>query len=166
MVMVSVIIPVYNAEKYIRECLDSVLDQTMNQLEVICIDDGSTDNSLHILQEYQLADARIKLISQKNQGSGPARNKGLEEANGRYVAFLDADDFWHDKYALGKVVKAAEENESIVTGAFWGNYKDGRYTRSSFHGKYFVNEMNGKWIDFEDEQSVFYYWSYLFRKDF
>lgn len=69
MIMVSVIIPVYNAEKYIEECLNSVLNQTMNQLEIICIDDGSTDDSPQILQNYQRADSRMKLYSQKNQGA-------------------------------------------------------------------------------------------------
>lgn len=166
MIMVSVIIPVYNAEKYIEECLDSVLNQTMNQLEIICIDDGSTDDSLQILQNYQRADSRMKLYSQKNQGAGPARNRGLKEAEGKYVAFVDADDFWHDDFALEKIVRAAEVHQSIVTGAFWGNYKDGRYTRSPFHGKYFENGSDGEQIDFQDEQSGFHYWSYLFRRDY
>lgn len=166
MVMVSVIIPVYNAEKYIKECLASVLNQTMDQLEVLCIDDGSTDNSLRLLQDYQRADSRIKLYSQKNQGAGPARNRGLKVAVGKYVAFVDADDLWHDDFALEKIVGAAEVNQSIVTGAFWGNYKGGRYVRSLFHGKYFENDSDGKWIDFQDEQSGFHYWSYLFRRDF
>lgn len=164
--MVSVIIPVYNAEQYIKECLNSVLNQTMNQLEVICIDDGSTDNSPQILRDFQLADSRVKLFTQKNQGAGPARNRGLKEAEGKYVAFMDADDFWHDDFVLEKIVKTAEENESFVTGAFWGSYKDGKYTRSPFHGNYFENNSDGKWIAFKDEQSSFHYWSYLFRRDF
>lgn len=166
MVIVSVIIPVYNAEKYIKECLDSVLNQTMNDLEIICIDDGSTDKSLQMLRDNQLADSRIKILSQKNQGSGPARNRGLKEARGKYVAFLDADDFWYDDFVLEKIANAAEENESIITGAFWGTYKDGRYTRSWLHGKYFENDIRGKWINFREEQECMGYCSYLYQREF
>lgn len=166
MVIVSVIIPVYNAEKYIKECLDSVLNQTLNCLEIICIDDGSTDKSLQMLQDKQLADPRIKILSQKNQGSGPARNRGLKEARGKYVAFLDADDFWYDNFVLEKIVKVAEENGSIITGAFWGIYKDGRYTRSWLHGKYFENDISGKWLSFREEQECMGYCSYLYQREF
>lgn len=166
MVIVSVIIPVYNAEKYIKECLDSVLNQTMNDLEIICVDDGSTDNSMHILKKYKQSDSRVRILSQENQGSGPARNWGLKEARGKYVAFLDADDFWYDDFVLEKIANAAEENESIITGAFWGTYKDGRYTRSWLHGKYFENDIRGKWINFWEEQECMGYWSYLYQREF
>lgn len=91
---VSVIIPVYNAEKYLRECLDSVVNQTLKDIEIICVNDGSTDNSLQILEEYASQDNRIKIINQENQGAGAARNKGLEIAQGEYLSFLDADDYF------------------------------------------------------------------------
>ncbi len=91
---VSVIIPVYNVEKYLSKCLDSVINQTLKDIEIICIDDGSTDNSLSILEEYAKKDKRIKIIKQKNLGAGAARNKGLEVAKGDYLSFLDSDDFF------------------------------------------------------------------------
>lgn len=166
MVIASVIIPVYNAEKYIKECLDSVLCQTMNNLEIICIDDGSTDNSQCIIQEYQKVDPRIRLLIQENQGSGPARNKGIRSAAGKYISFLDADDFWHDENVLAKIVDAAEKNASDITGAFWGNYKEGKYQRALLHNEYFQQDEKGKWINFIDEQNCYNFWSYLFRKDF
>ena len=90
---VSVIIPVYNVEKYLRECLDSVVNQTLREIEIICVDDGSTDSSLDILKEYAATDTRITVITQQNLYAGVARNAGLAVARGKYVHFLDGDDF-------------------------------------------------------------------------
>lgn len=90
---VSVIIPVYNSEKYLRQCLDSVLQQSLKDIEIICVDDGSKDNSLKILHEYEAKDPRIMVIAQSNHGAGIARNNGLEYAHGEYIHFLDADDY-------------------------------------------------------------------------
>ena len=89
----SIIMPVYNVEKFLRECLDSIVSQTLKEFEVICINDGSTDSSLEILQEYADKDSRFKVISQENQGQGIARNKGIELAKGKYLIFVDPDDF-------------------------------------------------------------------------
>lgn len=91
---VSVIIPVYNAEQYLRQCLDSVCSQSLHEIEIICIDDGSTDNSLNIINEYAYRDSRIQVYTQQNQGAGAARNFGLRKATGTYLSFLDADDFF------------------------------------------------------------------------
>lgn len=91
---ISVIIPVYNAALYLRQCLDCVLNQTLTNIEVICVDDGSTDSSLLILREYQQSDSRLKILSGDHSGAGAARNKGLESASGDYLLFLDADDFF------------------------------------------------------------------------
>ena len=91
---VSVIIPVYNVEKYLRQCLDSVVNQTLEDIEIICINDCSTDNSLSILEEYAAKDSRIKvIINEKNLHAGISRNKGLAAANSEYVYFMDADDY-------------------------------------------------------------------------
>lgn len=92
MVKVSVIIPVYNAGKFLKECLDSVLSQTLDDLEIICVNDGSTDNSLNILEFYANQDTKIKIVSQDNNGQGSARNKGLALAKGEYIYFMDSDD--------------------------------------------------------------------------
>ena len=91
---VSVIIPVYNAEKYLRQCLDSVMGQTLREIEIICVDDGSTDGSVAILQEYAEKDSRVQVLQQKNQFAGVARNNGMAAAKGEYYVFLDADDFF------------------------------------------------------------------------
>lgn len=91
--LVTVIIPVYNVEKYLRQALDSVVNQTYSNLEIIIVNDGSTDSSLNICEEYSKKDNRIVLISVPNGGLGAARNHGLEKATGEYIVFLDSDDF-------------------------------------------------------------------------
>ena len=94
---VSVIIPVYNTELYLRECLDSVIHQTLREIEIICVDDGSTDRSLEILREYEARDGRFRVLTQPNVNAGAARNRGLDLARGEYLSFLDADDFFEPK---------------------------------------------------------------------
>ena len=93
MVEISVIVPVYNVEKYLEECLDHITHQTFTDIEIICINDGSTDNSANILNEFGKNDNRIRIISQKNQGLGASRNKGIELAKGDYIYFMDGDDY-------------------------------------------------------------------------
>lgn len=91
--LISVIVPVYNAERYLKECLDSLLNQTYKNIEIICVDDGSTDHSLDILNFYHKKDDRVKVYTQKNSGPSAARNTALEHAKGDYISFVDADDF-------------------------------------------------------------------------
>lgn len=93
-VKVSVIIPVYNVEHYLRECIESILNQTLAELELICVDDGSTDGSLEILREYEKKDKRVIVLTQDNLGGGAARNQGLAIARGEYLSLLDSDDFF------------------------------------------------------------------------
>ena len=90
---ISVIIPVYNAEKYLNKTLESILKQSLKDIEVICVDDGSTDGSVEIIQSFIKKDDRVKLIRQNNQHAGSARNTGLKEAQGEYIHFMDADDY-------------------------------------------------------------------------
>lgn len=92
MVKVSVIIPVYNTEKYLAECLSSILNQTLRNIEVICVNDGSTDQSGKILEAYKKSDSRLAVIHQKNGGQSAARNTGMKYAKGEYVYFMDSDD--------------------------------------------------------------------------
>ncbi len=93
-IKISVIIPIYNAYDYLRPAMDSVIDQTLKEIEIICIDDGSTDHSLDIIKEYQAQDPRVKIVTENNAGVSIARNKGIIRARGEYVIFLDADDFF------------------------------------------------------------------------
>ncbi|MBQ2871532.1 glycosyltransferase [bacterium] len=110
----SVIIPVYNVEKYLKECLDSLVTQTLEDIEFICVNDGSTDNSLEILNEYAKNDSRFVIINQHNQGQGVARNNALEVAKGEYVAFVDPDD-WVEKTMFEELyAKFKETNADVI----------------------------------------------------
>jgi len=91
--LVSIIVPVHNTENYLEECLDSLINQTLNEIEIIVVNDGSTDNSLKILEDYSKKDNRIKLINKENEGQSVARNVGLKHATGEYIAFVDSDDY-------------------------------------------------------------------------
>lgn len=113
-VKVSVILPIYNQEKYLAKALESLQNQTLSDIEFICVNDGSNDNSLNILKEYASKDSRIKIINQKNQGCGCARNNGLKFAKGEYIAFLDPDD-WLESNALEKLyAKSKKQNCDMV----------------------------------------------------
>lgn len=107
---VSVIIPVYNVEKYLRECLDSVIHQTLHDIEIICVDDGATDRSFEILKEYEEKDARIQVIHQENGGLSVARNTGMGVAKGEYLYFLDSDDMIIEE-ALEELYHESKKNE-------------------------------------------------------
>ena len=104
---ISVIIPVYNVEKYLCECLDSIVNQTLKDIEIICVNDGSTDNSLSILQEYASKDERIKIIDKENQGQGYARKIGLDNATGKYILFCDSDDKYEPNNAFKVLIDEA-----------------------------------------------------------
>ena len=108
----SVIIPVYNVEPYLRQCLDSVLNQTFADWEAVCVDDGSTDRSAAILEDYSEKDPRIKVISQTNRGLSAARNTGMDAAQGDYVVFLDSDD-WLEDDALQVIDGALGEEDML-----------------------------------------------------
>ena len=113
---VSVIIPVYNVEKYLSECLDSVINQTLKDIEIICINDGSTDASGAILDEYAKKDKRIKVFSQKNKGLSVTRNSGLQKSTGDLVYFLDSDDYI-SPYTLEYLINALiKDNSDIALG--------------------------------------------------
>lgn len=113
MPLVSVIIPAYNAESYLDQCLDSLSMQTFEDFEVIVVDDGSTDSSASIANGYEHMDERFRLIRQKNGGVSKARNVGIDEAKGRYITFVDADDALHPK-ALAAMYGALRDNEAQV----------------------------------------------------
>lgn len=119
---VSVILPVYNVERYLKKCMDDILGQTLREIEVICIDDGSTDGSLGILREYEQKDERVRVLEQENTGAAFARNRGMELAKGEYLSFLDSDDFYEPEM-LERAYLRAKETQADVT-IFRGNRYD------------------------------------------
>lgn len=122
---VSVIIPVYNVEVYLRQCLDSVVNQTLKDIEIICVDDGSTDGCAEILKEYATKDERIKILTQSNSGAGAARNAGLVSAKGKWLYFLDGDDFINEHCLLAAVRAGDALNPDFVV--FQGEEVDDRF---------------------------------------
>lgn len=110
---ISIVIPVYNIENYISQCLNSLISQTFQDFEIICVNDGSKDNSLQILKDYAGKDGRIKVISQENSGSGSARNRGFREAQGKYIQFLDGDDYFEPQM-LEKLYNLAEKHGAEI----------------------------------------------------
>ncbi|WP_048190896.1 glycosyltransferase [Methanobacterium sp. SMA-27] len=113
-VKVSIIVPVYNVEKYLRQCVDSIVNQSLKEIEIICINDGSTDNSLQILEGYAQRDKRIKIINKRNEGLSAARNTGMEYATGEYIGFVDSDDFINEKMYENLYINAKSNKSDIV----------------------------------------------------
>lgn len=116
--LVSIITPCYNGGKYIAETINSVLNQTYKNWEMIIVDDGSKDNSAEIVRTFCERDKRIKLISQENRGSAAARNNGIKRANGRYIALLDADDLWEPEFLSSQLTFMKEKNAVCVYSSY------------------------------------------------
>ena len=112
-IKVSVILPVYNGEKYIKKCMESLISQTLKEIEIICVDDGSVDGTLEALKEYENLD-NVTVITQENAGAGAARNKGISYAKGEYLSFLDADDIFEKDMLEVAYNKAVEDKADMV----------------------------------------------------
>lgn len=113
---VSIVVPVYNVEKFLPTCLDSLVNQTLKEIEIICVNDGSTDNSPKILEEYAKKDSRIQVIHQENLGSSCTRNSGLKRVKGEYIGFIDSDD-WVDLDFFEKLYNAAKRHDADIAAA-------------------------------------------------
>lgn len=163
---VSVIVPVYKAEKYLRRCLDSILGQTMSDFEVILIDDGSPDNSGEICDEYAAKDSRFRVIHKENGGASKARNIGLDIAKGKYVWFIDADD-WIDGDALSKLM--SDLDADIIFFGFKRLFKDGKTSICQIQAN--SSEFKYNYIDIieklfnSDEAYMGYTWNKLFKRE-
>ena len=124
MALLSVIVPVYNMEKYLSRCLDSIIDQTLQDIEIVCVDDGSTDSSPVILQSYAEKDSRIHIISKQNGGLVSARKAGVKAATGKYIGYVDSDD-WIDPVMYESMCDCADNHQAdMVSGGYFfeGNY--------------------------------------------
>lgn len=130
--LVSISVPVYNTEKYLRQCLDSLVNQTLLDIEIIIVNDGSTDNSEAICREYAEKDPRIKLICKENGGLASARQAALENANGKYFCACDSDDWVEPDIYERLYMQAEETNADIVMCDYWSEYPDGRQIASVY----------------------------------
>lgn len=131
----SIVIPIYNVEKYLRKCVDSVIEQEYKNIEIILVDDGSPDECPKICDEYVEKDSRVKVIHKLNGGLSSARNAGTKKATGKYIIFLDSDDYWNRKDGLGKIAERLQEVEADVL-----SYKCIDY--SCVTGKQYVKKQN------------------------
>ena len=146
MIKVSIIVPIYNVEKYLKRCLDSLVNQTLNDIEIICINDGSTDDSLDILNEYAKRDERIVVINQENSGQSVARNRGIDVAKGEYVGFVDSDDWVSEDYFECLYAEILSHPDIVIFGAntFYeniGKIKAGQYSSKTFPSKFNINKL-------------------------
>lgn len=120
--LISIIMPIYNAEKYLNRSIESIMNQTYNNIEIILVNDGSNDNSLEICTNYQEKDNRIKLINQGNKGVSFARNRGIDEANGDYIMFIDSDDYIEKNMIEDMVAKITKDDIDLVISGIKMNY--------------------------------------------
>lgn len=160
---ISIIIPVYNTSPYLSACLDSCLSQSLD-LEVLCVDDGSTDDSLAVLKAYSVRDARVKVYQQQHKGAGAARNKALQEAQGSYIAFMDSDDYYPSAQALEILVKAAETHSVDIAGGSMCMDRGGVIDFDSLHGRALDSFALAGSVRYQDYQYNYDYTRYVYRR--
>ncbi len=158
---ISVIVPVYNVEKYLDHCIDSIIKQTYENLEIILVDDGSPDNCPHMCDEWAKQDSRIKVIHKKNEGVSSARNAGIDAANGDFIGFVDGDDVIAPDF-YKTLVMQAEEHEADISACYFTHYNDDysiykhsecyiqsqrTYTSEELLSEFFAS-CKGEWVSF------------------
>ena len=173
MVKVSVVIPVYNVEPYLNICMDSVVNQTLEDIEIICINDGSTDKSLDILNSYAEKDDRITVISQENGGHAVATNKGMKLAQGKYLYLMDSDDML-DLEALEKTYNAAEEKQVdfvLFQAMNYDEATDRTYANEMYSMNRLADFVGEKIFDYKDIGDLAFTisvtpWTKLYKREF
>lgn len=155
---ISVVMPIYNGAKYVEEAIQSVLNQPYKDVEVICIDDGSNDNSVSIISAIALRDPRVSIYQQKHEGVAVARNKGLELAQGEYVAFLDQDDVWtKNAITADLMVRITKESCDVVAFSYYD--ADSSLIRGCLH------EVNDGVVKIK-ELPMQHHSAYFYKKEF
>lgn len=159
--VISVIVPVYNVEEFLPRCLDSIINNTFQDLEIICIDDGSTDRSLEILHYYREQDKRIKVYSKSNGGLSSARNEGIRHCTGDWIAFVDSDDWLHKEYFSTLLTIQKMQDYDIVAGSFLR-------TMDSNSMDYRIDNYRVKELDavsfFSSQETKVYVWGRIYRR--
>lgn len=162
MIKISIIIPVFNVENYIERCLNSLINQTLKEIEIICINDGSTDNSLNILHKYQKKDCRITIINHKNRGIGYVRNEGVKIAKGEFLGFVDPDDWVDLNYFEKLYTTALQHNADIAVSGFIRLNKKKSHTLLKFKQEIETMDINEKILlcDVPDQN---YLWNKIYK---
>jgi glycosyltransferase involved in cell wall biosynthesis len=170
MTKISIIIPAYNTDKYLSECIESVINQTLEDIEIICVNDGSTDGSLAILKNYASIDNRIIIINNENKGYGHSLNVGLDSAKGDYIGVVESDDFIRPNMYEELYNIAQESDAEIVKGDYLEIYGDGVNRRSIYHNICNDIGLYRKLIDPMENMEVFHVsmmtWEGIYKKGF
>ena len=165
--LISIIVPVYNVEKYIKKCIDSIINQTYKNLEIILVDDGSPDNCGKICDEYAEKDKRIKVIHKENGGLSDARNAGIKIARGCYIGFVDSDD-WIDKNMYEKLYKTLKEKDADIACCKLIRYKNTiEKISKKFDGRiveYDQRQYIKKFFKIDSQECVYYAWNKLYKR--
>lgn len=162
---VSVLVPIYNVERYLRQCLQSLQNQTLKDMEIVCINDGSTDGSLEIIEEFMAEDKRFRLINKDNSGYGDSMNQGLAAAKGEYVGIVESDD-WIDKEAFLELYEIAKENDADVVRANFYHNKAGKDEKARLIPVHetgrAINPRQHTWL-FLQSPAI---WASIYKRDF
>ena len=162
---ISVLVPIYNVEKYLPECLDSLIAQTLKDIEIICINDGSTDSSLQIIKRYAKKDSRIIVINKKNSGYGDSMNQGLAKATGEYIAIVESDDYIDEDACENLYKLAKKHNADIVRANYYHHTDAGDEVHYAIKGQRLDYPMN-----IDEDPAILYeapaIWSAIYRRDF
>jgi len=161
--LLTIVVPVHNTEKYLDKCIESILNQTIKDFELIIVNDGSIDGSLEIIKNYMKDDSRIKLINNEKASGNPGtpRNQAIEIAKGHYLGFVDSDDWIDNNMYKTLVEKAVQENSDIVFSGGFKNFKDGKIDERKYDNRYF-NDTKSKYFKFHES---FMIWDKIFRTD-
>ncbi len=161
----SIIVPVYNSEKFLDKCIKSLLNQTMSDFELVLINDGSTDNSLEICNKYKLLDTRIKVFNQVNSGQSTARNVGIDNSTGEFIAFVDSDD-WVDVNYFEKLIDACERNDADIScSSILRVRKHSRKFRINYSEEKIYTDCQQK-VDVARVPDMCYVWNKVYRRSF
>lgn len=165
MIKISIIMPVYNCEMYLSQSINSVWKQSLYDWELLCIDDGSTDNSLEILRSFSEKDVRIKVHTQSNRGAGAARNQGLQFAKGEFVAFLDADDYYLDPDALEVMYDTCVKNKVAACGSYLHILRGEKAAQDILFAEIKKSEEKDTVYHYRDYQFDYGYYCFIYRTD-
>jgi len=163
---ISVLIPVFNSSLFIDECLSSILKQTLQNIELICINDGSTDDSLTKLLSWQEKDPRIKTLTQENKGVGATRNIAIQNATGEYIAFIDPDDWYPKPDILETLYTKAVKNNANICGGSFSDFNNGTYNTFFTEGQQKYTFKKEGFMNFNDYQFDYGFTRFIYKRDF